>query len=153
VTTLAPDFCDMLVVLHDAGAEFLLVGGHAVAFHGHPRATKDMDILVRPDPENARRVYRSLAAFGVPLADFEVDAQDFTAQGKGVQIGLPPYRIDILTSIDGVTFEEAMEGHDVFELEGRNIPVIARHALIRNKRASGRPQDLADVHALEHRDR
>lgn len=142
----------MLVALHDAGAEFLLVGGHAVAFHGHPRSTKDMDILIRPEPDNARRVYRSLAEFGVPLADFHVDARDFMAEGRGIQVGLPPFRIDILTSIDGLTFEEAIDGHDVFELEGRKIPVIGRHALIRNKRASGRPQDLADVHALEHRD-
>jgi hypothetical protein len=142
----------MLVALHDAGAEFLLVGGHAVAFHGHPRATKDMDILIRPEPDNAPRVYRALAEFGVPLADFQVDARDFTAEGRGVQVGLPPFRIDILTSIDGLTFEEAVDAHGVFELEGRKIPVIGRNALIRNKRTSGRPQDLADVHALEHRD-
>lgn len=150
--TLPPDFCDMLVALHDAGVDFLLVGGHAVAFHGHPRATKDMDILVRPDPDNARRVYRSLVAFGAPLADFNIDAHDFAAQGRGVQIGLPPYRIDILTAIDGLTFEEAMNGHEVFVLEGRKIPVIGRQALIVNKRAARRPQDLADVHALEQRD-
>jgi hypothetical protein len=127
----------------------LLVGEQAVAFHGHPRATKDMDVLIRPEPDNAGRVYRALAEFGVPLADFQVDARDLMAEGRGVQVGLPPFRIDILTSIDGLTFEEAMDGHGVLELEGRKIPVIGRHALIRNKRASGRPQDLADVHALE----
>lgn len=141
----------MLVVLHDTGARFLLVGGHAVGFHGHARATKDMDILVRPDPENARRVYQALAEFGTPLDDLSVEMLDFTSQGKGIQLGLPPYRIDILTSIDGLTFDEAFDGHDEIELEERRIPIIGRHALIRNKRASGRPQDLADLHALEKR--
>lgn len=142
----------MLVALHDAGARFLLVGGHAVAFHGHPRATKDMDILVRPDPDNARRVCQALADFGAPLADFGVDALDFAQEGRGLQIGLPPFRIDILTSIDGLTFDEAYEGHDDIEVEGRHVPVVGKHALLRNKRASGRPQDLADLHALENRD-
>jgi hypothetical protein len=143
------DFRDLLLELCDAGADFVLVGGHAVAFHGHPRATKDLDVLVRAQPDNAERVYRALAAFGAPLDAFDVKAKDFAAYDGVLQIGLPPRRINILNRADGITFEEAIEENAGFELEGRNIPVIGRVALIKNKRAVGRPQDLADVAALE----
>lgn len=146
---LPADFRDLLVEFHDAGAEFVVVGGHAVAFHGHPRATKDLDILVRAVPDNAARVYRALAAFGAPLSSFEVDEADFATYDGVLQIGLPPRRIDILNRATGITFAEAVADGDSFELEGRAIPVIGRHALLKNKRAAGREQDLADVKALE----
>lgn len=146
---LPDDFRDMLAELHDAGAEFVVLGGHAVAFHGHPRATKDLDVLVRATPENAARVYRALASFGAPLSAFEVSEADFATYDGVLQIGLPPRRIDILNRADGITFDEAMEDGETFELAGRHIPVIGLGALLKNKRAAGREQDVADVKALE----
>jgi hypothetical protein len=138
-----------VIELHDAGAEFVVVGGHAVAFHGHPRATKDLDVLVRADNTNAARVYKALAAFGAPLETFEVAQSDFATYDGVLQIGLPPRRIDILNRASGITFEEAVAEEAGFELEGRTIRVIGRAALLRNKRAAGREQDLADAKALE----
>ncbi len=146
---LPEDFRDVLVELHQAGAEFVVLGGHAVAYHGHPRATKDLDVLVRASPANAALVYRALASFGAPLALFEVGEADFATYEGVLQIGLPPRRIDILNRADGITFDDAIAGHDAFEVEGRRIPVIGLAALLKNKRAAAREQDLADVKALE----
>lgn len=145
---LPEDFRDLLIELADNGAEFVLVGGHAVAFHGHPRATKDMDVLIRANPSNAERVYRALAAFGAPLQNFDVQAKDFATYDGMLQIGLPPRRVDIINRADGISFDEAVAEGDSFTLEGRTIPVIGRAALIKNKRAAGRAQDTADVEAL-----
>jgi hypothetical protein len=143
------DFRDILVELHEAKARFVVVGGHAVAFHGHPRATKDLDVLVHADPDNARRVYAALAAFGAPLAAFEVNVDDFSTYDGILQLGVPPRRIDIINSAEGITFAEAIADGQTFEVDGRAIPVIGRAALIKNKRAVGREQDIADVKALE----
>lgn len=148
MTELPEDFCDLLLELADAGAEFVLVGGHAVAFHGHPRATKDMDVLIRANVSNAERVYRALAAFGAPLEAFQVGATDFATYDGVLQIGLPPRRVDILNRADGITFDEAIAEGASFTLEGRTIPVIGRAALVKNKRAAGRAQDVADIEAL-----
>jgi hypothetical protein len=98
------DFRDILVELHRAGARFVVLGGHAVAFHGHPRATKDLDVLVEADPSNAKRVYAALAAFGAPLSSFEVRVEDFSSYDGVLQIGVPPRRIDIINRADGITF-------------------------------------------------
>jgi hypothetical protein len=149
VIELPDDFRDLLVELADASVDFVVMGGHAVAFHGHPRATKDLDVLVKAEPENARRVYAALAKFGAPLAAFEVGAEDFTTYDGVLQIGLPPRRIDILNRADGITFEEAVADGDSFDVEGRRVPIIGRAALIKNERTAARPQDLADVAALE----
>ena len=146
---LPDDFRDLLIELHDAGAEFVVLGGHAVAFHGHPRATKDMDLLVRARPDNAKRIYHALAEFGAPLESFEVLESDFASYDGVLQIGLPPRRIDILNRATGITFDEAIADGAEFELDGRKIRVIGRAALLKNKRATGREQDLADVKALE----
>ena len=145
---LPEDFRDLLIELADAGAEFVLVGGHAVAFHGHPRATKDMDVLIRADSSNAEKVYRALVAFGAPLRNFDVEARDFATYDGMLQIGLPPRRVDIINRADGVGFDEAVAEGSAFTLDGRRIPVIGRSALIKNKRAAGRAQDAADVEAL-----
>lgn len=142
---LAPDFRDLLIELARAGADFVVVGGHAVAFHGHPRATKDIDVLVRPTQENAARVYRALAAFGAPTSAFAVTQDDFATYDGVLQLGVPPRRADILNRIDGATFDDAVAEGARFELEGYTVPVIGLHALL----AAGRPQDLADVAALE----
>lgn len=146
---LPEDFRDLLVELADAEAEFVVLGGHAVAYHGHPRATKDLDVLVRASQGNAARVYRALAAFGAPLDLFEVAEADFAAYDGVLQIGVPPRRIDVLNRADGITFDEAITDAGSFSIEGRAIPVIGLGALLKNKRAAGRPQDLADVKALE----
>jgi hypothetical protein len=151
VIELPDDFRDLLIELADANAEFVVLGGHAVAFHGHPRATKDLDVLVRATKDNAARVYRALAAFGAPLAAFEVSEEDFAAYDGVLQIGLPPRRIDVLNRADGITFDEAIAAGDAFDIEGRRIPIIGLDALLANKRAAGREQDLADVKALERR--
>ena len=148
MTELPTDFRDMLVELADAGADFVVVGGQAVAFHGHPRATKDLDIFVRPTPGNAARVYAALAAFGAPLAAFDVAESDFADYDGVLQIGVPPIRIDIINRIAGVSFDEAVASGDAIEVDGRRIPVIGLKALIANKVAAGRPQDVADVDAL-----
>jgi hypothetical protein len=149
VIDLPDDFRDLLIELHDAGAEFVVLGGHAVAYHGHPRATKDLDVLVRASASNAARVYQALASFGAPLDLFEVGEADFATYDGVLQIGLPPRRIDILNRVDGITFDEAVEGQGSFEVEGRPIPVIGLAALLKNKRAAGPEQDLADASALE----
>jgi predicted nucleotidyltransferase len=149
VIDLPDDFRDLLVELHEAGAEFVVLGGHAVAYHGHPRATKDLDVLVRATAANAARVYRALAAFGAPLDLFEVREADFATYEGVLQIGLPPRRIDILNRADGITFDEAIAESESFDVEGHGIPVIGLAALLKNKRAAAREQDLADVKALE----
>ena len=145
------DFRDILVELHNAGARFVVLGGHAVAFHGHPRATKDLEVLVEANAENAKRVYTALAAFGAPLSAFEVGVEDFASYDGVLQLGVPPRRIDIINRADGITFAEAIAAGESFNIEGCKIPVIGRDALIKNKRAAGRPQDVADVKALENK--
>jgi predicted nucleotidyltransferase len=143
------DFRDLLVELHKAGARFVVLGGHAVAFHGHPRATKDLDVLVEANAENAKRVYAALSAFGAPLSAFEVGVGDFASYDGVLQIGVPPRRIDIINRADGITFAEAVADGESFDLDGYEIPVIGRSALLKNKRAAGRAQDIADVKALD----
>lgn len=143
------DFRDLLVELVDAGARFLVVGGYAVAVHGHPRATKDIDVWVEPSAANAARVYVALSRFGAPVAQFEISADDFETYDGVLQLGVAPVRIDILTRIGGVGFADAWEERTELEVEGRKVPVLGLRALIKNKRFAGRIQDLADVEALE----
>jgi hypothetical protein len=148
--SLNEDFRDLLFEFSDGGVEFLLVGAFAVAFHGVPRATGDMDVFVRPSPENAKRVHEALARFGAPLDSAGVVPADFETPGMVYQMGLPPRRIDVLTEISGVSFDEAWDSRDLVELDGRIIAVIGREELLRNKQASGRPKDIADVSRLRN---
>lgn len=141
------DFVEMLDALSAAGAEFLVVGAHALAVHGHPRATGDLDLWVRPTPENAARVWNALVAFGAPLDELRVE--DLAAPEVVFQIGVSPDRIDILTSITGVTFDEAWPARVSAEVCGRTIPILGREHLLANKRATARTRDLADVEELE----
>jgi hypothetical protein len=141
------DFVEMLAALRDAGAEYLVVGAHALAAHGRPRATGDLDIWVRPTAANARFVHAALAAFGAPLDELTVE--DLTQPDLIYQVGVVPARIDILTGISGVEFAEAWADRMIIRLGELEVPVIGREALIRNKRAAGRPRDLADVAELE----
>lgn len=140
------DFIEMLSALCEAGVEFLVVGAHALAAHGAPRATGDLDIWVRPTPENASRVLEALARFGAPLLDLTLD--DLSGSDTVFQIGLPPSRIDILSGISGVTFADAWPGRMDVTIGALVIPVIGREAFITNKKASGRPKDLSDLTLL-----
>lgn len=151
--SLNEDFQDVLRLFADGGVEFVVVGAYALAFHGVPRASGDIDLFVRPTFDNARRVYGALAQFGAPLAAARVTAEDFTREGMVYQIGLPPRRIDVLTQISGVTFDEAWTTRASDLLDGRTIPFIGREEFVRNKQAAGRPKDLADVARLKQRPR
>jgi hypothetical protein len=142
-----PDFKDLFAELNGAGAEYLLVGGYALAVHATPRFTADLDVWVRPTLENARRVHLALARFGAPLAD--LGEGDLATPGLVFQIGVRPNRIDILTAIDGVTFDEAWPARVETTFGGEPVQVIGREHLVRNKRAAARPQDLLDAEALE----
>lgn len=141
------DFSDLLSTFNAHGVEYLVVGAHALAAHGLIRATKDLDVFVRPSAENAPRVFEALAAFGAPLQD--LSEQDLQTPGLIFQIGVPPVRIDVITVIDGVGFEEAWRSRVTAQLAAVEVPVLSRQHLIANKTKTGRKQDLADVDWLE----
>jgi hypothetical protein len=145
------DFVEMLAALSDAQAEFLIVGAHALASHGYPRATGDLDVWVRASEGNASKVWRALQAFGAPT--FDLTQADLAQEGVVFQMGLPPRRIDLLTSISGVEFGRAWENRTTVNVAGMDLPVLGRAELIENKRASGRAKDLADVAELERREK
>lgn len=140
------DFRDLLLEFNAAGVEFLVVGAHALAAHGHVRATKDLDLWIRPSDTNAPRVLAALTRFGAPLHDLSVT--DLSRPGLVFQIGIPPVRIDLITAIDGVLFEDAWPDRMEAVFGTVKVPVLSRHHLIANKRASGRLQDLADIERL-----
>ena len=145
------DFRDVLVLFADAGVEFVIVGAYALAFHGAPRASGDIDLFVRPSPLNSQRVFDALVRFGAPLDSAGLTAADFAGPGMVYQIGLPPRRIDVMTEISGVTFEEAWASRVTGEVEGRAVGFIGHAALLKNKEAAGRPKDIADVARLRRR--
>jgi len=140
------DYNDILSALCAEGAEFLVVGAYAVGVHGIPRATGDIDIWVRPTSENARRVMRALKRFGAALLD--LTEEDLATADTVFQMGVAPSRIDVITGISGVTFDQAWPSRVTVAIEGLTVPVIGRDDLLRNKAASGRPKDLADLAAL-----
>lgn len=142
------DFRDLLVSLNEHAVRYLVVGAHALAAHGVPRVTGDLDVWIAPDEGNANRAWSALAAFGAPLVSLAITPQDFSVADRVTQIGLPPYRIDVLTTISGVSFEEAWPGRFVGTMFDVPVAFLGRDSLIRNKRASGRAKDLADVRAL-----
>lgn len=142
------DFHEFLAALLAHHVRFLVVGAHALAVHGVPRATGDLDVWVEPVEDNARRVCAGLAAFGAPLDALEIDVGDFTRSEVVVQFGLPPRRIDILTSVSGVGFDDAWQDRLEHEVDGLRVPFLGRSSLIRNKRASARPKDLSDLDQL-----
>ena len=141
------DFRDLFAEFNAENVEFLLVGAHALAVHGHVRATKDLDVWIRPDRQNAQRVLRALRSFGAPTAG--LSAAELAEPGLTFQIGVEPVRIDIITTIDGVSFDAAWAGRLNVNYGDQRVTVLSREHLIANKRASGRTQDLADVEALE----
>jgi hypothetical protein len=141
-----PDFSDLFAALNAEAAEYLLVGGYALAVHAVPRYTRDLDVWVNPTAVNASRVRRALERFGAPLG--ELREADLAEPGVVFQIGVAPVRIDVLTSIDGVSFAEAWPERTGTTYGGQAVPVISRRHLEQNKRASGRAQDLADLELL-----
>jgi hypothetical protein len=144
---LNPDFRDILSAFNAEGVEYLLVRAYALAAHGLPRATGDIDLWVRPSAENAGRTWRALERFGAPLQRLAID--DLLTLDVVVQIGVSPQRIDVLTSIDGVQFDAAWPERVIIAVDGLDVPVISRRHLVTNKQATGRPQDLADIARLE----
>jgi hypothetical protein len=142
-----PDFVDLLRAFIGADVRFLIVGAYALALHGRPRATGDLDVWIEATPENASRVMRALAAFGAPLSD--VTSADFAREGVTYQIGVVPCRIDILTELSGVSFAEAWPDRVRRPFGDVDVDFIGRDAFIRNKRATGRPKDLGDIEGME----
>lgn len=141
-----PDFRDLLELLNENGVEYLIVGGYALAFHGAPRFTGDIDVFVRPSPKNAERILNALTAFGFSFSNLDVD--DFQTPGRVVQLGVPPVRVDLITSISGVTWEQAQAHRQPAVFGDVPVAYIGRAEFVANKRASGRKKDLADLEAL-----
>jgi hypothetical protein len=141
------DFRELLRIFNANGVRYLVVGGYAVMEYTEPRYTKDLDLWIAPDLQNAAAVYRSLAEFGAPLG--EVTPEDFAQEGNVYQIGISPVRIDILVSIEGVQFEDAWTRRVERSLGDLTVPILSREDLVRNKRAAGRPQDRIDAKRLE----
>lgn len=134
-------------LLNSRGVEYVVVGGHAVAFHGHPRFTGDIDFLIAATSDNASRVLACLAEFGFP--DLGIAGDDLLQPGQVIQLGRPPNRIDLLTSISGVEFDEAWRTRVHGTLDGLPVAYLGRDALRANKLASGRAKDLADIEAID----
>ena len=133
-----------------AQARFLVVGAHALAVHGFPRATQDIDLWIDPVPSNAERVWSALIAFGAPVGQLGVTRDDLVHADMAIQLGLPPNRIDLLTGVTGIgDFDWAWRNRMDRDVRGRQVPFIGREALLQNKRAAGRKKDLADADLLE----
>jgi hypothetical protein len=141
------DFIDLLQAFAAADVRFMVVGAYALAAHGRPRATGDLDVWVDPTPDNASRVMRALSTFGAPVS--EIRESDFAAPGIASQMGVPPGRIDLLTDLTGLTFAEAWPSRVRRPFGDIDVDFIGRDSFVRNKRAVGRPKDLADIAGLE----
>lgn len=143
------DYKEMLQLLSGEGVRFLLVGAYALGAHGYPRATGDIDIWIDANSKNATCLIRALKKFGAPLED--ISEKDFQKKGIVFQIGVAPRRIDIITSIDGVSFEEAYRDRDSLKIDGLTVPVLSLKSLIKNKESTGREKDLLDAKELRSR--
>jgi len=142
-----PDFKEFLKLLNENKAEYLIVGSYALAFHGSPRYTGDMDIYVKPEPGNAGKIMAVLGKFG--FSSVEISAMDFSGEDKIVQLGVPPVRIDLMTSLTGVSWEEAFSGSVSGFYDDIQVRFIGREELIKNKKAVGRKKDLADIESID----
>jgi hypothetical protein len=143
------DLREFVELLNSNQVDYLIVGAFAVTYHGFPRYTGDLDILVRPTAENARRVLDALSQFG--FGELGVRAEDVETPGRVVQLGIPPNRIDLLNALSGLTFEEAWDSREAAELDGVPVAFIGRTALIRNKEHTGRAKDKGDAEELRRR--
>ncbi|MBX7114619.1 MAG: hypothetical protein K1X64_09870 [Myxococcaceae bacterium] len=146
---LDPDSLDLLEALESTKAEYLIVGAHALAVYGLVRATGDVDVLVRPTVENSQRVYDALVIFGAPVVAHGLDARYFSTVDRVYQLGLAPRRIDLLSSLTGISTDEAFSSPTQADVGGKQRLVLSLAALLKNKRATGRTKDLADVARLE----
>jgi hypothetical protein len=144
---LAPDFDEFIASLTARGVEFVVVGAYALAFHGAPRFTGDLDILVRPSLENAARVLEALEAFGFPVPDLTPEA--IADRRRMLQMGVPPVQIHVMSAISGVEWDEVWSNRVEGVLGRSRVSFLGRETFLRNKRAAGRPKDLADIDALE----
>lgn len=142
------DYKEMLSILLENKVEFVLVGAYAMAAHGYPRATADLDIFIKPSSDNAPKVFKALAEFGAPM-DSNI-LNDFAKKGTIFQIGVIPRRIDVINDIDGVSFEVAYKDRKIVEIEGLQIPIISKINLLLNKKSTGRQKDLLDAKRLEN---
>ena len=140
------DFREFLALLNEHEVKFMIVGGYALAFHGAPRFTGDIDVYVKPDHENAKRIINALDSFG--FSSLDITIEDFQYQNKVIQLGLPPVRIDLITSISGVTWEEADASKEPGLFGDVSVSYIGKEQFIINKRATGRKKDLADLESL-----
>jgi predicted nucleotidyltransferase len=140
------DFSDLLQLFNDNKVKFLVIGGYAFIQYAEPRYTKDLDLWINTDTQNASAVFKSLKEFGAPLINMTED--DFAEEGYFYQMGIPPVRVDILMGISGVEFEEAWGRRKDVDFDGLTVPFISKEDLIATKRASGRPQDLVDADVL-----
>ena len=143
---LPPDFKEFLRLLNSQKVEYLLVGGYAVGYHGYPRTTGDIDIWVAMSPANAQKIVDALREFG--FSDSEIDAAIFLTEGQVIRMGVPPLRIELLTSVSGVTFQECYARRIVAEMGGVPVNVIHKDDLLANKLAAGRAKDRGDLEAL-----
>ena len=141
-----PDFRELLALFNEHRVSYVIVGGYALAFHGAPRFTGDLDIFVKPDHENATRIVAALDAFG--FASLGLTAADFEAPDQVIQLGVPPVRVDLITSITGLSWEEVFASRVPSDYGGIPMTYFGREELILNKRAVGRAKDLADLEAL-----
>lgn len=148
---LRKDFREFIELLNATGVKYVVAGAYAVAFHGIPRFTDDIDIFVEPSLGNGQKLVKVLHEFG--FAALDLKPSDFAKRDQIVQLGFAPVRIDLITSIESVEFEEAYASRRFVDLEGLRIPFLDRALLIRNKRAVGRPQDKADIARLEDLER
>lgn len=143
---LAPDFDEFIESLTAHGVDFLIVGAYALALHGAPRFTGDLDVFVRPTLDNASHLLAAIAAFGFPTSDLQ--PSDLLEPRRMLQLGEEPVQIHIITSISGVTWDEAWADRVVAPLGTHDVAILGRSTFVRNKRAAGRPKDLADVDAI-----
>ena len=143
-----PDFEDFLHSLNSAGVRYLVVGAHALAFHGVPRATGDIDIWIEPSNENSEKVWQALRAFGAPVESLGIVREDLVKPDMVIQLGLPPRRIDLLTGLSGLEFESAWSERVHHDIGTLGVPFISRASLVLNKRETGRLKDRADLEAL-----
>jgi len=141
------DFREFIELLIKNKAEYMIVGGYAVGIHGHPRYTGDLDIWLNPAPQNAELILKSVNDFG--FSSFNLTQADFTKPGNVIQLGYPPLRIDLLTEIDGVTFEECFKNRKEVTIDDLKVNFIGYNDLLKNKKESGRPRDIDDIDHLK----
>ena len=141
------DFREFIELLIKNKAEYMIVGGYAVGIHGHPRYTGDLDIWLNPTPQNAELILKSVNDFG--FSSFKLTQADFTKPGNVIQLGYPPLRIDLLTEIDGVTFEECFKNRKEVTIDDLKVNFIGYDDLLKNKKESGRPRDIDDIDHLK----